>query len=457
MAYRTVYPYTNEVLQTYDPATDAELEQALAAGHALYKQWRDADPAPRARILHQIAVRLRAKRTEYATIMTHDMGKLIGESEDEIDLCAAIADYYAEHGPAFLQPQPLPTNQGKAYYVRQATGVLVMVEPWNFPFYQVMRVFAPNFMAGNPMILKHASITPGSAAAFQELVTSAGAPAGALTNLFMSYDQVSKAIADPRVAGVALTGSERGGASVAAEAGKNLKKSSMELGGTDVFIALDDADWDRVYKLAPAARLANSGQVCTSAKRFVIAASHYDEFLEHLKAAFARRKPGDPLDPLTTLALVSSASAKKKIQSQIDEAVANGAQVYYGNEPIDLPGQFVQPTILTGLTPDNPLYSQEIFGPVAEVFKVDSDDEAVALANDSNYGLGGAVFSQDQARAEAVAARIETGMTFINQSLRSVPELPFGGVKNSGYGRELNELGFSTFTNEHLIVAAPQD
>jgi succinate-semialdehyde dehydrogenase/glutarate-semialdehyde dehydrogenase len=456
MAYQTIYPDTNETLKTYENATADDLNRALTTGHALYQQWRNEAPATRKPILHKVAELLRLHKHHYASVMTHDMGKLIGEAEGEVDLCADIADYYADHGEDFMAPRPLVSKQGKGYYIRQATGIVMAVEPWNFPFYQVMRVFAPNFMVGNPMILKHASICPGSAVAFQELVNEAGAPAGAFTNLFLSYDLVSQAIADPRVAGVAVTGSERGGASVAAEAGKNLKKSSMELGGTDVFIALEDADWDRVYKIAPQARLYNAGQVCTSSKRFIVPADHYDDFLAHLKAAFAQYKPGDPMDPKTTLAPISSAKAKQKIQSQIDEAVAHGAKVYYGNEPVDLPGQFIQPTILTNITKDNPAYGQEIFGPVAAVYKVDSEEEAIALANDSRYGLGSVVFSKDPAHADVVARQIEAGMTFINSSFITVPELPFGGVKNSGYGRELSELGFTTFTNEHLVINATE-
>ncbi|ERL65982.1 NAD-dependent succinate-semialdehyde dehydrogenase [Schleiferilactobacillus shenzhenensis] len=452
MAYQTVDPYTNKLVKTYPAATDADLEDALAQGHRVYTDWRRQAPAARGPILHKVAQLLREKKHDYAAIMTRDMGKLIGEAEAEVELCATIADYFADHGEAFMAPQPLTSSHGKAYYIRQATGVLVAVEPWNFPFYQVMRVFAPNFMVGNPMILKHASNTPGSAAAFEDMVREAGAPEGAFKNLFLSYDQVSQAIADPRVSGVALTGSERGGASVAQEAGKQLKKSSMELGGTDVFIALEDADWDAVYQAAPNARLRNVGQVCTSSKRFIIPASHYDEFVAQLAAAFKTYQPGDPMDPATTLAPMNSERAKEKVQSQIDEAIAHGAHVAYGNQPIDLPGAFIQPTILTDIDKQNPLFSQEIFGPVAEVFKVTNDDEAIALANDSRYGLGSVVYSQDPAHADAIARRIETGMTTINAPFITSPELPFGGVKNSGYGREMDEIGFATFTNEHMIL-----
>lgn len=401
-------------------------------------------------ILHRVADILRERRTEYATIMSHDMGKLIGEAEGEVDLCADICDYYADKADEFLKPRTLETDAGKAYYIKQSTGVLVAVEPWNFPFYQIARVFAPNFIIGNPMILKDASNCPASAQAFADAVLEAGAPEGSLNNMFISYDQVAKAIADKRVSGVCLTGSERGGMSVAAEAGKSLKKTTMELGGNDAFIILDDADWDLVKEVAPQARLYNAGQVCTSSKRFIVMADKYDEFLDVLKDAFSAVRMGDPTDRTTTLAPLNSKSAKEKLEKQVELAVENGAKVYYGNEKVDLPGQFFMPTILTDITPDNPIFDQEMFGPVASVYKVNSEEEAIALANNSSYGLGNTVFGEPE-HAARVAAKIETGMSWINSGWASLPELPFGGVKNSGYGRELSELGFNAFVNEHLV------
>lgn len=456
MAYKTINPYTNEVEKEFPNATDEELEAVLAKAHQLYLDWRNDSESleDRKAILHRVADILRERRTEYATIMSHDMGKLIGEAEGEVDLCADICDYYADKADEFLKPRTLETDAGKAYYIKQSTGVLVAVEPWNFPFYQIARVFAPNFIIGNPMILKDASNCPASAQAFADAVLEAGAPAGApegsLNNMFISYDQVAKAIADKRVSGVCLTGSERGGMSVAAEAGKNLKKTTMELGGNDAFIILDDADWDLVKEVAPQARLYNAGQVCTSSKRFIVMADKYDEFLEVLKDAFSAVHMGDPTDRTTTLAPLNSKSAKEKLEKQVELAVENGAKVYYGNEKVDLPGQFFMPTILTDITPDNPIFNQEMFGPVASVYKVNSEEEAIALANNSSYGLGNTVFGEPE-HAARVAAKIETGMSWINSGWASLPELPFGGVKNSGYGRELSELGFNAFVNEHLV------
>ena len=452
MAYKTINPYTNEVEKEFPNATDEELEAVLAKAHQLYLDWRNDSESleDRKAILHRVADILRERRTEDATIMSHDMGKLIGEAEGEVDLCADICDYYADKADEFLKPRTLETDAGKAYYIKQSTGVLVAVEPWNFPFYQIARVFAPNFIIGNPMILKDASNCPASAQAFADAVLEAGAPEGSLNNMFISYDQVAKAIADKRVSGVCLTGSERGGMSVAAEAGKNLKKTTMELGGNDAFIILDDADWDLVKEVAPQARLYNAGQVCTSSKRFIVMADKYDEFLEVLKDAFSAVRMGDPTDRTTTLAPLNSKSAKEKLEKQVELAVENGAKVYYGNEKVDLPGQFFMPTILTDITPDNPIFNQEMFGPVASVYKVNSEEEAIALANNSSYGLGNTVFGEPE-HAARVAAKIETGMSWINSGWASLPELPFGGVKNSGYGRELSELGFNAFVNEHLV------
>ena len=431
MAYKTINPYTNEVEKEFPNATDEELEAVLAKAHQLYLDWRNDSESleDRKAILHRVADILRERRTEYATIMSHDMGKLIGEAEGEVDLCADICDYYADKADEFLKPRTLETDAGKAYYIKQSTGVLVAVEPWNFPFYQIARVFAPNFIIGNPMILKDASNCPASAQAFADAVLEAGAPEGSLNNMFISYDQVAKAIADKRVSGVCLTGSERGGMSVAAEAGKNLKKTTMELGGNDAFIILDDADWELVREVAPQARLYNAGQVCTSSKRFIVMADKYDEFLEVLKDAFSAVRMGDPTDRTTTLAPLNSKSAKEKLEKQVELAVENGAKVYYGNEKVDLPGQFFMPTILTDITPDNPIFNQEMFGPVASVYKVNSEEEAIALANNSSYGLGNTVFGEPE-HAARVAAKIETGMSWINSGWASLPELPFGGVKN---------------------------
>lgn len=457
MTYQTINPYTNKIEKTFPNASDSDLEKTLETGNRLCKTFRQEPSANRARILHRLATLMRDEKATLAATITKEMGKLIGESISEVELCANIADYFATHGEDFLAPIHLPTAAGHAYYQKQSVGIIVMVEPWNFPYYQIMRVFAPNFMVGNPMILKHASNTPACAAAFEDVVMRAGAPEGSLKNLFLDYGQVDKAIADPRVAGVALTGSERGGASVAKSAGEHLKKSTMELGGNDAFIILDDADWDLVKQVAPQARLANAGQICSASKRFIVVGDRYDEFVDYMKKAFAKVQPGDPMNPKTTLAPLSSAKAKANLQKQVDAAVAAGATVAFGNTPIESDGAFFQPTILTNIDRDNPAYNQEMFGPVASIYKVNSEKEAIELANDSSYGLGSVILSSDPKRADKVARQIEAGMSFINRPWLTSPELPFGGVKNSGYGRELYQLGFDAFVNEHLILdATPQ-
>ncbi len=455
MAYKTINPYNNKVVKEYPNATDEDLEKALSQGQEAYKEMKDQDISERAKILHNVAKKFRQHAAELSKICTVDMGKLLRESEGEVELCAIIADWFADHAADLLKPNEIDTiANGTAEVQHHSTGIIWMIEPWNFPYYQVMRVFAPNFMVGNPTILKHAHNVPGSANAFEKIVNEAGAPKGSFKNLFVSYSQVSKAIADPRVQGVALTGSERGGASTAATAGKNLKKNSMELGGMDPFIVLGDANMDDVANVAWRARIYNSGQVCTSAKRFIVMDNVYDRFLNDLKDKFSKLKPGDPLDPGTTLAPINTKEAKETLESQLKDAIDGGAKVAYGNKPIDLPGQFLEPTILTDISKDNPAYKTELFGPVASVYKVHSEEEAIQIANDNPYGLGGMLFTGNPDHGAEVASKIETGMVFINDALASLPELPFGGVKRSGYGRELDSLGQLAFTNDQLIVKA---
>jgi succinate-semialdehyde dehydrogenase/glutarate-semialdehyde dehydrogenase len=455
MAYKTINPYTNEVVKEFPDATDQELEDALQRGHSLYKEFKTQDVKERAEILHRIAEKIRENSGALARTATIEMGKLLEESKGEVELCAVIADWFADHGEEMLKPEEVDTiATGKAEIHHQATGVLMMVEPWNFPYYQIMRVFAPNYIVGNPMILKHASNTPSSAQAMADIILEAGAPKGALENMFLSYDQVTDAINDSRVQGAALTGSERGGEAVASAAGKNLKKTTMELGGMDPFIVLDDANMDDVTDISWRSRLYNAGQECTSSKRFIVMEDVYDEFVEKLKENFSKVKPGDPLDASTTLAPMNSKGAKEKLQEQVDEAVKAGAEVVYGNEPIDLPGQFFKPTILTNIDRDNPVHTTELFGPVGVVYKVSSEEEAIEIANDSSYGLGGIVFAGDTEHGAKVAEQIETGMVFVNNFRYSLPELPFGGVKRSGYGREMSHLGQMAFVNEKLILKA---
>jgi succinate-semialdehyde dehydrogenase/glutarate-semialdehyde dehydrogenase len=382
------------------------------------------------------------------------MGKLLREALGEVDLSADILDYYADHAEKFLAPEKLTVDKGEAYVENAPLGVIFCIEPWNFPYYQLARVAGPNLMVGNTLVVKHAPNVPQCAEAFEKLFLEAGAPVGAYTNVFISNEQSAVAIADKRVKGVALTGSERAGSAVAAEAGKALKKSTMELGGSDAYIVLDDADMDTAIKWGVWGRMNNTGQCCVAAKRFVLHEKIAETFIERFKAEMEKLVPGDPTNDATTLGPLCTKSALDLVLKQIDIAIKGGAEVVLGGKRIDRPGYYLQPTILEDVKPGNPAYYQEFFAPVALIFRVKSDKEAVKLANDSPYGLGGSIITKDLERGKALARQIETGMVFINRATWTAPDLPFGGVKNSGYGRELSDLGIGEFVNKKLIRVA---
>jgi len=453
MAYQTVNPANNKLIKEYPSHTDADVEAALSTADALYhSDWSKGSMDKRLAVLHKLADLIDSRTEELAKIASEEMGKLIAQSRGEVKLCAQIARYYADNAKQFLAPVKYPSEMGEAWVEHHPIGVVMAVEPWNFPYYQLMRVLAPNLAAGNPVIAKHASIVPHCAESFAHLVREAGAPDGAWTNLFISSDQVANIIADDRVQGAALTGSEKAGSIVAAQAAKHIKKSTLELGGNDVFVVLDDADLEKAVKIGVNARLANAGQVCTAAKRFILHEKVAEQFLEKYTEAFRNIRIGDPLDESTRLGPLSSKDALETLTKQVDEAVKNGATLHYGGKPVQREGSFFEPTILTNITRDNPAYFEEFFGPVAQIYVVKNDDEAVKLANDSHYGLGGAVFSKDIDRAKKMASKIETGMVWINWLTDTAAELPFGGVKRSGYGRELSDLGIKEFVNQKLVV-----
>ncbi len=453
MAYQTVNPANNKLIKEYSSHTDADVEVALSTADALYhSDWSKGSIDKRLAVLHKLADLIDSRTEELAKIASVEMGKLIAQSRGEVKLCAQIARYYADNAKQFLAPVKYPSEMGEAWVEHHPIGVVMAVEPWNFPYYQLMRVLAPNLAAGNPVLAKHASIVPHCAETFAHLVREAGAPDGAWTNLFISSDQVANIIADDRVQGAALTGSEKAGSIVAAQAAKHIKKSTLELGGNDVFVVLDDADLEKAVKIGVNARLANAGQVCTAAKRFIVHEKVAEQFLTKYTEAFRAITIGDPLDENTRLGPLSSKEALETLTKQVDEAVKNGATLHYGGKPVQREGSFFEPTILTNITRDNPAYFEEFFGPVAQVYVVKNDDVAVKLANDSHYGLGGAVFSKDIDRAKKMASRIETGMVWINWLTDTAPELPFGGVKRSGYGRELSDLGIKEFVNQKLVV-----
>jgi len=454
MPYQSLNPFDGKLLKTFEELTDAQLEAAVHAADQCFNSWRRTSFAERSAVLARAAAILRDRVEDFARPITLEMGKLIGESRGEVALSADILDYYAEHAERFLAPQPLTPDSGEATIESSPFGVLFGVEPWNFPYYQPARFVAPNLMAGNVVLVKHASNVPQCATAFADLFTEAGAPTGAYTNLRISKSQVARTIADPRIKGVALTGSEVAGAVVAAQAGQWLKKSTMELGGSDAFIVLEDADMEATVKWALWGRVNNAGQCCVASKRFIAVEAVADRFLEQFIAAMGGLKTGDPMDQATTLAPLSSNEALDKLVGQVDRAVANGARVVMGGARVRGIGAFMQPTILTDIEPGNPAYGEEFFGPVALFFRVADENAAVALANDSSFGLGGSVFTNDVERGKRVAGRIDTGMVFINHPTWTAADLPFGGIKNSGYGRELSGLGIQEFVNKKLVRVA---
>ena len=454
MAYQTTNPYTGETLKTFPDATDAQVAQALERGHAAFQQWRLQPVRERVTFLQKAADLLRARHTEYAKLLTTEMGKLLAEAEAEVELSAAILEYYVKHAEAELAPQPLPCEDpvvSEAQLVHEPLGIILAIEPWNFPYYQIARIMAPQLAAGNVILLKHASNVPQSAAAFEKLMQETGLPAGCFQNLYATRGQIETIINDPRVQGVALTGSEGAGALVAAQAGRALKKSTMELGGSDAFIVLDDADLDKAVKWAVFGRHWNGGQVCCSSKRIIVHESIHDEFVRRYTEGVAQLKAGDPMEASTTLAPLSSQQAADDVRRWIDEAVAHGATATVIGAEVPRQGAFVRPVLLTGVKPGNPVYHHEFFGPVSMIFKVKDEDEAIRLANDSPFGLGGSVFTQDIERGKRVAAQISTGMVYINHPTAVKADLPFGGIRRSGYGRELIGLGLKEFVNHKLV------
>ncbi len=456
MAYQTINPATGEVMRTYPEISDTELEASVRRAHAAYEfDWRHRSIADRAHIVSGAAAKLREKAEEYAQFLTLEMGKLIAEARAEVSLSADILDYYAKRAGHYLKPQPIPEAPGNVVETLPL-GIILGVEPWNFPYYQLARVAGPQLMVGNVVMIKHAGSVPQSALAFARLFEEVGAPAGIYTNIFASIDQVGHLIDDTRIRGVTVTGSERAGAAVAERAGRNLKKSVMELGGSDPFIVLDDAPLEPTLDNALWGRMNNTGQSCVAAKRFIVIGKERGEaFLKGLMARMAALKVGDPTDPATTLGPVSSENAMKGLLRQIEDAKKGGARVVLGGHRVKRPGFYIEATILADITKDNPIYTQELFGPVAGFYVVETEDEAIELANATPFGLGGSVFTADLDRGRRVAARIDSGMVFVNHPTWTAPELPFGGVKDSGYGRELSDLGFGEFVNRRLVSVSP--
>jgi succinate-semialdehyde dehydrogenase / glutarate-semialdehyde dehydrogenase len=452
MQYQTINPATGKLVKTFPAITDGDLEAALAKAHNTFQtDWRRRSVADRARVVSKAAQILRENAQEYADIITLEMGKHTMEALAEVDLSANILDYYAKRAEEFLKPKPLK-DVPNAQVHTDPIGVLLGIEPWNFPYYQVARVAGPQLMAGNVLMLKHAESVPQSALAIAQLFEKAGAPQGVYTNLFVTIDQVGQLIDDPRIRGVTLTGSERAGASVAQRAGKNLKKAVLELGGSDPLIVLDDAPLDWAVSSALVGRMFNCGQCCVASKRIIVVGKDRGAaFLKGFVDAMKTMQAGDPANAQTTLAPLSSERALDRLLEQIERAKAHGAQVVTGGKRVNRPGFYLEPTVLTNITKDNPIYTEELFGPVACFYTVEDDAAAIRLANDTPYGLGASVLTGKPQRGEKLATQIDSGMVFVNRPFGTSAELPFGGVKNSGFGRELSEAGLEEFVNKKLV------
>lgn len=460
MAYATTNPFTGEVLKTFPDATDAEVSEAITKAHNAFSAWKKVSFAERGRILTQAATLLRQEKEDLARLLTLEMGKLLTEARAEVELSAQIFEYYVDNAETLLQENILPVANPKeatAKVVHEPLGVLLAIEPWNFPYYQIARIIAPQLSAGNTVLLKHASNVPQSAARFEKLMRDAGLPVGGFTNLYATRQQIEQILNDDRVQGVALTGSEGAGAIVAQQAAKALKKSTLELGGADAFVVLADADLKKTAKWAVFGRHWNGGQVCVSSKRMIIVDDVYDDFLELYTQGVAGLHAGDPFEESTTLAPLSSQQAADEVKEKIALAVAHGAHAQQVGPTVPEQGAFVQPTILTNITPDNPAYHMEFFGPVSMLFRAKDEEDAIRIANDSPFGLGGSIFTQDVNRGAELATQIATGMVYINHPTRVKADLPFGGIRRSGYGRELIDLGIKEFVNHKLISVVDID
>jgi succinate-semialdehyde dehydrogenase / glutarate-semialdehyde dehydrogenase len=449
--YAVVDPSTGETIKEYPTITDEELDAAIGRAHGIAAKWgKETSVEERAEIVRRVAELHNERKQELAEIIVREMGKPIEQAVGEVEFSAAIYEYYADNGPKLMADEPIELldGDGSAVIRRTPVGLILGIMPWNYPYYQVARFAGPNLVNGNTILLKHAPQCPESAEAMEKIFHEAGVPEDAYINIYATNDQIAKVIADPRVQGVSLTGSGRAGAAVAEQAGRHLKKVVLELGGSDPFILLGADNLDEVVEAAVGGRLENSGQACNAAKRFIVKEDLYEPFVEKFTEALKQIEPGDPKQEGTTLGPLSSSTAAERLEDQVKRAIDQGAKVLTGGER---EGNFFKTTVLTDITPENDAYTEEFFGPVAQVYKVSSEEEAVKLANDTPYGLGSYVFTNDSDQALRVADKIEAGMVFVNGVGAEGVELPFGGIKNSGFGRELGRLGADEFVNKKLI------
>jgi succinate-semialdehyde dehydrogenase/glutarate-semialdehyde dehydrogenase len=447
MSIQSVNPATDEVLETFTSTTPEELERIVARAHAAFVEWRSVPFKARADRMREAARLLRKGMEHHAVTMTLEMGKPIVQAEAEVEKCAACCDFYAENAEAFLAEQPRKTDASRSYVRFDPLGPVLAVMPWNFPYWQVFRFAAPALMAGNAGILKHASNVPRCALAIENTFREAGFPQGLFTAPLLESQAVASLIADPRIVAVTLTGSERAGIAVAGQAGRELKKTVLELGGSDPFVVFADADLAAAAKAAADARLINSGQSCIAAKRFIAVEAVAEQFLDLFLDELRLRRMGDPLARETQVGPQARADLRDELHRQVEESVKRGAKRLLGGEIPPGKGAFYPPTLLAGVDKGMPAFDQETFGPVAAVVRAKDESDAIRLANDSTFGLGASLWTQDRARAERLAAQIEAGAIFVNGIVKSDPRLPFGGIKRSGYGRELSEYGIREFVN----------
>ncbi|TCN41927.1 succinate-semialdehyde dehydrogenase/glutarate-semialdehyde dehydrogenase [Kribbella orskensis] len=449
--YAVTNPATGELIEQIENATEEEVGAAIGRVHRGYDSWRRRTVADRAKIVSRAAELFAERAGELAAIMTLEMGKRINEGRGEIGIVVDIFNYYADNGPDLLADEPMTIKGGEAVITKGPIGPLLGVMPWNFPIYQVARFVAPNLVLGNTILLKHASICPRSAVAIESVLRDAGVPDDVYVNTFASSSQIPAILADPRIQGVSLTGSEQAGISVAAEAGRNLKKTVLELGGSDPLIVLDTDDLDETVKATATARMRNCGQSCNAPKRMIVLADLYDEFVDRLTKRVADfYLPGDPADPETKLPPLASIAAADEVAGQVEKAVEQGATLRTGGRRVG-PGAYLEATVLTDVTPEMDAYYEEIFGPVVIVFRAETEEQAIAIANDSPFGLGASVFGTDRERSSRVARQIEAGMVYLNSAGGSQADLPFGGIKRSGMGRELGPAGIEEFMNKKSI------
>lgn len=451
MAFKSTNPANDQALQSFEAWDTSAVEHALQQAQATQSVWAGRPLPERCRLLQAVAEQLRKRKEDWARLITLEMGKLLVESRAEIDKCAWVCDYYAEKAPQFLADEVIESDAGHSYVALQPLGTVLAIMPWNFPFWQVFRFCAPALAVGNTVVLKHASNVPQCALAIEQTLLDAGLPEGGLRTLLIHSTQAADIIADPRIQAITLTGSEMAGRKVAECAGRHLKKTVLELGGSDPFMVLADADLELAASVAVKSRFLNAGQSCISAKRFIVAEAVADEFIDRFRSQAEALNPGDPLAEHTTLAPLARPDLQEKLHQQVHASTQQGAVAVMGCRPLEGPGAYYAPSILDRVSPGMPAFEEELFGPVAPIIRVADEAQALEKANTSRYGLGGSVWSRDTRRAEQLARRLQCGAVFVNGLVKSDPRLPFGGVKCSGYGRELSWHGLREFVNQKTV------